>query len=558
MNFFALFQKKSKLFFVYLGILGIINSVWASALLLLINNKITNTPLPFFDQYDWIIYIGLIIVSFGISLYVQSYMIKLTYNLGNDINLSLFNKLRFASYEDYLKLTEEKVRTAGSDARVLQKFPQIFLESFNALIMVIIGIGYLFWIDKMGAALVFGVMFVLAFIYIYRNEKIEEDQNEVRDLANTYMQSVNDYLRGFRELKMNTKRSDNLFKNYLAKNRNQATEITIRYLNRALGNELIGSYAWYLMIGLVLFVLPYVFNMDQAVKTNFLVTLLYLMGPVTSVIGAMNEFISIGVAMDRVKRFEDAVDSKVDEQKMNAEDAVVKAPFSNIKFEQVTYEYYDKKKATTFKLKPLDIEIQKGESIFITGGNGSGKSTFINLLSGLYKPKTGTIYFNDQAITDENDDFYRNQLSCIFTDNYLFTENYDKLDLSPDNERFMNLLKVMKLEGVVTFDQDSNKVLHTLSKGQQKRMALIYSILEDKEIFIFDEWAAEQDPVFRKYFYETIVPELKNMGKTVVAVTHDDTYFHLAERFIKFDYGKIVKDEFVKTPILMNAETSLS
>lgn len=543
MNFFTLFQKKSKFFFLYLGILGIINSIWASALLLLINNKITDTPLPFFDEYDWAIYAGLIVVSFSISLYVQSYMIKLTYNLGNEINLSLFNKLRFASYEDYLKLTEEKVRTAGSDAKVLQKFPQIFLESFNALIMMVIGVGYLFWIDKFGAALVFGVMFVLAFIYIYRNGQIEKDQNEVRDLANAYMASVNDYLRGFRELKMNTKRSDNLYHNYLAKNRNKATTITVRFLKRAMGNELIGSYAWYLMIGVVLFVLPYVFSLDQSVKTNFLVTLLYLMGPVSSVIGAMNEYISIGVAMERVKRFQKAVDSKVDNANERAEVEEEKEHFSSIRFEDITYEYYDKKKASTFKLKPLDIEITRGESIFITGGNGSGKSTFINLLAGLYQPKSGNIYFNDRPIDPENKAYYRNQLSCIFTDNYLFTENYDKLDLSPDNERFTALLEKMKLDEVVTFDEENNKVLHTLSKGQQKRMALIYSVLEDKDIFIFDEWAAEQDPMFRKYFYESILPELKKMQKTVIAVTHDDTYFHLAERIIKFDYGTIVKDE---------------
>ena len=108
------------------------------------------------------------------------------------------------------------------------------------------------------------------------------------------------------------------------------------------------------------------------------------------------------------------------------------------------------------------------------------------------------------------------------------------------------LLEKMHLTEVVQFDEENNKIQHTLSKGQKKRMALIYALLEDKEIFIFDEWAAEQDPVFRSYFYNVIIPELRSMGKTVVAVTHDDAYFHCAERIIKFDYGKIVSDRKVE------------
>ena len=79
-----------------------------------------------------------------------------------------------------------------------------------------------------------------------------------------------------------------------------------------------------------------------------------------------------------------------------------------------------------------------------------------------------------------------------------------------------------------------------LSTGQRKRLALIVSILEDKAIFLFDEVAADQDPVFRKYFYETIIPNLKSEGKTVIAVTHDDKYFSVADRVLKMDYGKLV------------------
>ena len=110
MGLFKLLQKKSKFFYVNLGLLGLINAVWASALLLFINNKITGKQLPFVEEkYDWMIFGGLIVVSFIVARFFQAYMIKLTYELGNELNLSIFNKLRFTDYKEFQELGEEKV-----------------------------------------------------------------------------------------------------------------------------------------------------------------------------------------------------------------------------------------------------------------------------------------------------------------------------------------------------------------------------------------------------------------------------------------------------------------
>jgi putative ATP-binding cassette transporter len=149
---------------------------------------------------------------------------------------------------------------------------------------------------------------------------------------------------------------------------------------------------------------------------------------------------------------------------------------------------------------------------------------------------------NGYAVTPANYPYYRNQLSCIFTDNYLFSDNYDGFDLKPSNERLQFLINKMGLSEIIQLDDSKNKLKTTLSKGQQKRLALILSLLENKDILVLDEWAAEQDPLFREYFYQQIIPELKDMGKTVIAVTHDDAYFDCAERIVKFDFGRIASD----------------
>lgn len=82
-----------------------------------------------------------------------------------------------------------------------------------------------------------------------------------------------------------------------------------------------------------------------------------------------------------------------------------------------------------------------------------------------------------------------------------------------------------------------------LSQGQGKRLALLTAYLEKRPIYLFDEWASDQDPFFRDVFYEKILLNLKQQGKTVLVISHDDRYFHLADRVIKLDYGKIEYDK---------------
>lgn len=543
MGLFKLLQKKSKFFYLNLGVLGLINALWASALLLFINNKITGEKLPFVpEQYDWIVYCGLIVFSFIVARYFQAYMIKLTYELGNELNLSIFNKLRFTSYKEFLDLGEEKARTAMEDVSTLQSFPQNFIETFNAAIMVTIGIIYLFVTHPLGATVVLATLVALAVIYLLRNDSIEKDIIKSRNLAEIYQNNVNDFLRGFREIKMSTKRSDTIYMDYMTKNRNNVKNLTIKTVTKFLVNNLMGSYAGHLMIGVILFALPATLLITADVRTNFVITILYILGSVSSVVEAIEEFTKMKVAVARLNEFNKTLGIKQSDVLNHGDMTNFNTEFKSIRFENVEYEYYNDKKEVAFKLKPLNLTITKGESIFITGGNGSGKSTFIMLLVGLYKPTSGKIFLNDTLITVDNYSFYRDQISCIFTDNYLFKENYNNFDYENKDDELTELVKEMQIKSVFEIDKKEGKVKVSLSKGQQKRVALIYSLLEEKQILVLDEWAAEQDPEFRAYFYNVIIPKLKEQGKTVVSVTHDDAYFKQAKRLIKFNFGSIESD----------------
>jgi putative ATP-binding cassette transporter len=187
---------------------------------------------------------------------------------------------------------------------------------------------------------------------------------------------------------------------------------------------------------------------------------------------------------------------------------------------------------------PIDAEIQRGEILFLIGGNGSGKTTFLKLFTALYRPTQGAIYVDDVEIGPTNIQSYRNLFSAIFSDFYLFEKLHGLSTADPD--RINALLRLMEISDKTSF-KDGRFTNLNLSTGQRKRLALVVSYLEDKPVYVFDEVAADQDPEFRQYFYDTLLPEMKSAGKTVVVVSHDDRYFHAGDRLLQMDYGRLAE-----------------
>ncbi|MEC4819751.1 MAG: ATP-binding cassette domain-containing protein, partial [Scytonema sp. PMC 1069.18] len=203
----------------------------------------------------------------------------------------------------------------------------------------------------------------------------------------------------------------------------------------------------------------------------------------------------------------------------------------------ITHIYHQDSEDTGFTLGPIDLNVSSGEIIFIIGGNGSGKSTLIKLITGLYIPESGKIYLNGKLVNADNQEWFRQHFSVVFSDFYLF-DNFLYLGKAIADDQIYNYLVKLQLDKKVKI---KNGVLSTtlLSQGQRKRLALLTAYLEDRPIYVFDEWASDQDPVFKKIFYMQILPELKNKGKAVIVVTHDNQYFYLSDRIVKLDYGKI-------------------
>jgi putative ATP-binding cassette transporter len=245
----------------------------------------------------------------------------------------------------------------------------------------------------------------------------------------------------------------------------------------------------------------------------------------------------VNVSVDNLERLEATLDKGLDESKdQEAEPLIDLSSFAAIRFEGVCFAYKDPDGNATFQVGPIDGEIRRGEILFLIGGNGSGKTTFLKLFTALYRPTQGSIRIDNVEIGPANIQSYRNLFSAIFSDFYLFEKLHGLKTADP--ERVNALLRLMEISDKTAFSE--GRFTNTnLSTGQRKRLALVVSYLEDKPVYVFDEVAADQDPEFRRYFYETLLPEMKSNGKTVVVVSHDDRYFHAGDRVLKMDYGKL-------------------
>jgi putative ATP-binding cassette transporter len=210
--------------------------------------------------------------------------------------------------------------------------------------------------------------------------------------------------------------------------------------------------------------------------------------------------------------------------------------YERLKLEAVTHSY-DNEDGDGFKLGPVDLRFRPAEVVFLVGGNGSGKTTLAKVLTGLYAPDEGAIFLDGERITNETRDQYRQLFATVFSDFYLF-ESLLGLKSDALHEEALHYLRRLQLDRKV---QVVDGVLSTtdLSHGQRKRLALLTAYLEDRPFYVFDEWAADQDPLFKEIFYLRLLPELKLRGKTVVVISHDERYFHVADRVLKLNYGKM-------------------
>lgn len=301
-----------------------------------------------------------------------------------------------------------------------------------------------------------------------------------------------------------------------------------------------------LLIGSLVFVLPLLMVTSSQVLTASVLTVMYILGPLGLLISTMPVMAQGRVAINRLAEFGFFINEHHAEQGEPDNTNVLrlehKKHWHQIALKGVAMNYRGADAESGLALGPVDLTINSGELIYIIGGNGCGKSTLVKALCGLYVPQAGQILLDGVAVNDETRSDYRDLFSAVFSDFHLFNRLIGPEGEEVNPQLAQKYLAALGLADKIKIEGLGYSTTKELSYGQQKRLALVCAYMEDRPVYVLDEWAADQDPPFKRFFYEELLPELKRRGKTVLIITHDDQYFQLADRVVKLVDGHIVSD----------------
>jgi putative ATP-binding cassette transporter len=412
---------------------------------------------------------------------------------------------------------------------------------------VVIGsLCYMGWLQWKLLLVVLGFMVLGIFSYYVGVSRAMAHLRRARGHDNNLQKHFRGLIHGIKELKLHQLRRHDFLSSALDEAAGQSRAANVSGLSIYSVASSWGQLLIFVMLGLLVFFLYPVLGLRPAVLTGFSLALLYLMTPLQVIMNSIPALARANVALGNAQSlgFELMRSAQPAE---NTSISQIRPVASHLELSGITYSYRHDDSADQFALGPIDLSIEPGELLFIAGGNGSGKTTLAKLIVGLYAPDSGKIRYDRAFVNDSNRDSYRQLFSAVFSDPFLF-ESLLGLEKAQLDERAQQYLCWLQLEDKVTV---KDGVLSTteLSQGQRKRLALLTCYLEDRPIYFFDEWAADQDPKFKELFYCSLLPELKARGKTVIVISHDDRYYGVADRVVTLESGCLSGVKLAQTVI---------
>lgn len=453
------------------------------------------------------------------------------------LRVRIFDKIRRSELVtvETLRQNEVIVKISRNVGQVLNA-TDILVASSQTFLMMFVCSLYLAWLSFPAFVMVMIGVAALGYVRYLRDKS---QRNRFEGLTNQEARQatfLTHLMEGFKETKTNDAKSQALFDAY-ARTIEETRELGLQSGRRNIISGFYLQIGVYLILLFTVFIMPRYFPTFGEKVMAITSVVLFLVGNFLAMVQTIPVFSQTNAALLDIEHLEKQLDEGIEPTPPpNPQLRSAFGAFRTIDFRNLVFTYPYQPDESGFSVGPVDLSIPRGSLLFITGGNGSGKSTFLKLMTGLYHADSGQLMLDGKPVPPDQLYFYRDLFSVIFSDFHLFDRFYGCE--SVDAEKVNGLIRLMKLEEKVQF-QDGRFSTLNLSTGQRKRLALIAALVEDKEICIFDEWAADQDHHFRKYFYEVILADLKKAGKTVIAVTHDEAYWGVADRVIKFEYGRM-------------------
>ncbi|CAH9060193.1 ABC transporter ATP-binding/permease protein YojI [Pseudoalteromonas holothuriae] len=467
----------------------------------------------------------------ALSMCSAAFLSRLSSRATRSVRMTLIKRVMSTSYADYENVGTEKlynvlINDVNSISAALSEMPTFM---YNALLLTIC-LSYLAYLSpEMFGILACGIV-VSGLISRALIRRLSAKSRLLRQSEDSLMESYKGLLEGFSQLSISKQRSKHHYNNELLPSIDQMCdrERQVRFnwdINRGFTSMLV-----FMLLGIIIASSQYLNK--PGVLLSYVLIITFSASPFAAVMNLVQQFAKAKIALDKISGFAIAQE-KPTEQLFDQQPTL---EWQKIEFKDIHFEYPQKGSEVPFSLGPINVTINKGETLFITGGNGSGKSTFIKLLLGFTQASSGQVIIDGKELDINSMGSYQALFTPILANFYLFNDVLRHDGSVAGKDKIDPLLEKFEMQSKVSV-KDNRFVSTNLSQGQRKRLALINSIVEQCDVFVLDEWAADQDPHFRAVFYQQILPWLKEQGKTVVAVSHDDKYFAQADTRVVFDSG---------------------
>ncbi|WP_323696842.1 ATP-binding cassette domain-containing protein [Thiorhodovibrio litoralis] len=439
--------------------------------------------------------------------------------------LAGLRRLDYPSYERlghdaiYFNLATN-VRRISEATALLGKLLLNIVGTLGCLIM-------LATLSPAAVAFVLVVMLAVGFVYVINQVHIGQAQQNAAAQERRFFSGMEGIVHGFKELKLHEGKCRDFFSWEIEQSSLAAEQARTSAGIRFLFNYALFALLLLLCVGVLLYLLPLLIPQfsEVAVKAAILAGIVPI-----AVLRDLPVIARARLALDELTKLQTRLQESVGEPAPRAQQPVA---LSRLELKDVTYRYTDAVGATLFQVGPLSTTFRAGTLNFIVGGNGSGKSTLVKLMTGLYPPRSGRILAAGRELSGAE---LRGLVTPVFADPHLFDRLYGYAQTPP--ELIQRWLADLDLERKTDYAQ--GRFTHPrLSTGQRKRLALIAALIEERPLLILDEWAAEQDPEHRDWYYREFLPTLKAQGRIVVVISHDDHYFGLADQLLVLDNGHI-------------------
>jgi len=487
-------------------------------------------------------------IFLGLSLFLPVLLFQsetIVMKMGNkviiDLQIRLCRNILRVPYRMLEKIGAAKILVIlQEDVTTISKTITQIVVLFTQSAFLVAGVGYLLWLSP--TLFTWSFVGVVVGVIGYRLLTIPGWGLMMAGRTES-MERYNHYkglYEGNKELKLNRKRGKAFFDTIFLPTLKRHRDFTARgHFFYAMAKGW-GQIIYFMVLGLLIFVVPRYQNVAELPLLQYGLVLLYLVSPLQMVMEFIYQLGKAKVSIQKISELGLTLSENAPSHDPAANDHE-NPDWQTISLEGVTFTYEAHDEEQPFSVGPIDLEVERGELLYLVGGNGSGKTTLAKILVGLYEPDEGRILLDGKPVDAAQREGYRQNFSTVFTDYYLF-ESLLGLEAEDLDERARDYLRKLEIDHKVTIDDGRLSTTH-LSQGQRKRLALLTAYLEDRPCYVFDEWAADQDVLFREVFYKELLPDLKRRNKAVLVISHDDKYFHAADRLVKLEYGKLGSGE---------------